>query len=89
MSLLINRVRRKFITMKKYTISTILFSVILTMFLPQDNVFATDIPEKLGEVKYFLQAINTPFWIWFFRMVFCICILGILISFFYYQNKKD
>lgn len=75
--------------MKKYTISGIIFSFILTTFFFPSNVFAGDVPEKLEEVKYFLQVINTPFWIWFFRIAFCACVLGILISFFYYQKKKD
>ncbi|MBU3114091.1 hypothetical protein [Clostridium lacusfryxellense] len=53
------------------------------------NVFIAVIPQKVEEVKYFLQDINTPFWIWFFRIAFCVCMLSILISFFYYENKKE
>lgn len=75
--------------MKKYTISIITFWFIFTIYPYTCNVFATEIPEKLEEVKYFLQVINTPFWIWFFRIAFCVCMLGILISFLYYEKKKD
>jgi hypothetical protein len=52
-------------------------------------VFVADIPEKLEGVKYFLQAIDTPFWIWFFRIAFYGCMLGILVSFLYFNKKKD
>ncbi len=54
-----------------------------------NNVFTAVIPEKLEEVKYFLKVVNTPFWIWFFRIGFCVFMLGILVSFFYYDKKKD
>lgn len=53
------------------------------------SVFAMEIPEKLEAPKYFLQGINTPFWMWFFRIAVCVAILGIIISFFYYENKKE
>jgi hypothetical protein len=52
-------------------------------------VCVANIPEKLEEAKYFLEVINTPFWLWFFRIAICVSILGILISFFYYEKKKD
>jgi len=53
------------------------------------NIFLANIPEKLEEAKYFLQDINTPFWLWFFRIAIFVSLLGILISFFYYEKKKD
>jgi len=53
------------------------------------NIFLANIPEKLEEAKYFLQVINTPFWLWFFRIAIFVSLLGILISFFYYEKKKD
>ncbi|PRR81677.1 hypothetical protein [Clostridium vincentii] len=75
--------------MKKCKIRIIMFCVFITIYPSKCNAFAANIPEKVEEVKYFLQVINTPFWIWFFRIAFCVCMLGILISFFYYRNKKE
>lgn len=74
--------------MNKFIIINIVFFFLLTISLHTHSVLAADIPEKLEETKYFLQVIDTPFWIWFFRIVFCVCLLGIILSFFYYQNKK-
>lgn len=53
------------------------------------SVCVANIPEKLEKAKYFLQVINTPFWLWFFRIAIIVSLVGILISFFYYEKKKD
>ncbi len=75
--------------MKKHTMLIIIFLVIFSIFFTNNKVFAENIPQKLGEVKYFLKGINTPFWIWFFRISFFVCMLGIIISLFYYQRKDS
>ena len=74
--------------MNKYTTRIITFGSVFIIKHNNCNVFAAGIPEKSEEVKYFLQVINTPFWIWFFRIAFCVCMLSILISFFYYEKKE-
>ena len=74
--------------MNKYTTRIITFGSVFIIKHNNCNVFAAGIPKKSEEVKYFLQVINTPFWIWFFRIAFCVCMLGILISFFYYEKKE-
>ncbi|MBM7871545.1 hypothetical protein JOC70_003045 [Clostridium pascui] len=75
--------------MNKFTIINMVFFFSLIISFHTHSVFAADIPKKLEEVKYFLQVVDTPFWIWFFRISFCVCLLSIIISFFYYQNKEN
>ncbi len=75
--------------LKKSQIASIIILVAFMIMLFPFSVYASEIPETLGKVSFFLQIINTPFWMWFFRIALCICLLGILISYFYYHNKKD
>lgn len=74
--------------MKKLTFRAIGLSFVFTNIIYTYKVYASDIPEKVEEVNYFLKFINTSLWIWAFRIVCIAVTLGILISFLYYKDKK-
>ena len=43
------------------------------------------VPENIPAIEFFLQDINTPFWLWFFR---CLAIAGFLAAAFVYQRRR-
>lgn len=46
------------------------------------------LPESIPEFDYFLKAICTPGWDWFFRVLFVLLFLGVLVSYWYYAGKE-